>query len=165
MYVSRSIIRPHPSYSSRRRWFQHGGFLRPILRWVVWKFRYFHKSRYTSFQNFVPNSGPENFAMAKHGELIMQTRRQSSLLTTPTTVDVSWLDTCSLLHVRRCDALTPLLWFVVQLVPPVVQQLTRFRLTQCVARSVCGSRASCHMLSLIAVFQTCTGLRWAVWQW
>ena len=56
-----------------------------ILRWVVWKFRYFHKSRYTSFQNFVPNSKPEKF---HHGKLINQTRQQSSLLTTPTTVDV-----------------------------------------------------------------------------
>jgi len=35
--------------------------------------------------------------------------------------------------------------FVVQLVPTIVQQLTRFRLTQRVARSVCGSTASCYI--------------------
>jgi len=33
--------------------------------------------------------------------------------------------------------------FIVQLVPTVVRQVTGFRLTQHVARSVCGSRASC----------------------
>ena len=87
-----------------------------------------------------------------HGKMINETRRQSSLLTTPATGDVSWLDTYSLLHVRRCDALTLLLWFLVQLVPTVVQQLTRFQLMQHVMRSVCSSRASCHIVSLIAVF-------------
>ena len=79
--------------------------------------------------------------------------------------------THDILHVRRCDALTqscawvhflwpnpthgptqpmdnsaltPLLWFVVQLVSTVVQQLTRFRLTQRIVRSVYDSTASCH---------------------
>jgi len=51
--------------------------------------------------------------------------------------------THSLLHTCRCDALTPLLWFLV-LVPTVVQQLTRFQLTQRVAQSVLSSGASSY---------------------
>jgi len=40
--------------------------------------------------------------------------------------------------------LPQLLRFVVQSVPPVVPELTRFRLTNRVERSVCGSRISCY---------------------
>jgi len=42
-----------------------------------------------------------------------------------------------------CNALTRVHRFVVQVVPTVVRQLSRFLLRQRVARSVCGSRASC----------------------
>ena len=42
----------------------------------------------------------ENFAMAVDS-VVDKTRRRSTLLTAYTTVDASWLDTHSLLHVGR----------------------------------------------------------------
>jgi len=43
----------------------------------------------------------------------------------------------------NCNPLIPLLRFVVDLLYNLLLQLTRFSLTQRVARSVCGNRASC----------------------
>ena len=43
----------------------------------------------------------------------------------------------------NCNPPTPLLQFVMDLLYKLFRQLTRFRLTWRVARSVCGSRASC----------------------
>jgi len=55
----------------------------------------------------------------------------TQLTTRPSTV-MLWLEP------NHCD----LSWISCKRVPPVVQQMTRFRLTERIARSVCASRAS-----------------------
>lgn len=84
-----------------------------------------------------------------------------------------------LLHISLGhNAVTPLLWFVVQLIPTVVQELTGFRLTQCVTWFICGSRASClcwnitsNVLLLqsswftVALYVLCENVRAVVMAW
>jgi len=74
-----------------------------------------------------------------------------SLLITPTTVERVVAECTSLIHVGRLQPSNSITSICSRLVvqaevvqlPTIVQQLTRFRLTHRVARSVCGSRASC----------------------
>jgi len=133
-------------------------FLQRVLHCVIRKVEYFQKR--TSLWNFAQKSG-----LIKHNKSIFM----STVL-----VDGRACE----LHLRRstrrcwthvvyytsvdCNSLTPLFLFVqnlfVRLVPSAVQRLTNFWLTQRVARSVCGSRASfswcrnifdCNMTMLI----------------
>jgi len=93
----------------------------------------------TSFWNFVYRT--LKISPRKVSRVVNKTRRRPSLLITLTAIDASWLFTTRL---SIAMLLPQLLRFVVQSVPPVVPVLTRFRLTNRVERSVCGSRISCY---------------------
>jgi len=112
-------------------------------------------------RHFARNSGlRENFTVATASRTRCQ-RKPSSRSTvefvgdTYTTIDESWLFITSRSTVTPCDSVTSInCGFDVQLASPVVQQLAAFRLPQRVARSVCGSRASCPVLTFGLLFSS-----------
>jgi len=95
------------------------------LHCVIMQFGYVQKTRVLPSETLPPNLDIENFC--HRVDHVNKTRRLSSLFTTPAMVDVVAI---YYTMVNR-NPLSPLLWFVVQLVPTVMQQLTRFRLSHC----------------------------------
>ena len=95
------------------------------LHCVIMQFGYVQKTRVLPSETLPPNLDIENFC--HRVDHVNKTRRLSSLFTTPAMVDVVAI------YYTMVDRnpLSPLLWFVVQLVPTVMQQLTRFRLSHC----------------------------------
>ena len=98
--------------------------------------------------------------------VVNKTRRRSSLLSTPATVDASWLFTTSSVN---CNPLTPLLLFIVQLDPTVVRQLAN-NLTDTACRAVRLRQQSflivccyCWSVALAALLREQQTCPWSAW--